>query len=750
MNWSLGVCGAAAGRRAPTIRAGMLLPAIAASWWLLAGVANAAPTPSKAPAITGTAQVGQTLTLTRGTWTDTVATDTPVVTDQWESCNGTCTPVGTANSSSYVVALSDAGGSIEVAESATDAVVTTPVPGLPSNVIGPVTVPLPAGGVPTISGMPQQGQPLTVTHGNWSNSPTSFTDQWAVCTGAVCTAIAGQIGTTYTPTAADVGHTIDVVETAANAGGTSLPATSSQTAVVTGNKTAPSIAGVAQEGQILRLTQGVWTNSPTSVTDQWQSCAGAVCAPVGTSSTYLVAPTDVGHTIQVVETATKPPALPLTATAATGTVSPLSPPIDILPPGISGTPQQGQTLTLAHGTWMNSAALIADQWQQCDVFGANCVALPGQTGATYTLTPGDVGHAIGVVETASNDGGAGLPAASGRTTAVSATSATTVVAFSSNAPTTNQTVALVATISSSSGNANPSGTVSFFAGSSAISSCTGKVVKGGQTVTVICPAGFPAGNPQIFAVYQRGPGSLVDGSTSAATTIAIGRDSTSVSLATTKRVRVGKRAMYSAAIVLPVSNSGPIQPTGSIEFLDGGHPIPACASEPLTNLGATCTVSYQSAGTHQIFAVYSGDANFAGSTSSASSVQIAKGATKTPAVLGFVRSLLAWSFFYHPTYTQVMQFKVSAVVKRTTIVLTCRGGGCPFVKLQLAPTHRSSINLLPRFERHRLRPGAQLTLSFTHPNWVGKYYSFTIRAGAPPALGQKCLAVGRSVPGGGC
>ncbi|HEV3390592.1 MAG TPA: Ig-like domain repeat protein, partial [Solirubrobacteraceae bacterium] len=566
-----------------------------------------------------------------------------------------------------------------------------------------------------------------------------------------CTAVGVLNSATYVLAATDVGHTIKVLETAADAAGTAPAVASLPTGAVTGNKTPPSIAGIAQEGQVLRLTKGVWTDSPTLVTDQWQSCVGVVCNPVGTlnSLTYLVAPTDVGHTIQVVETATNALLPALTATAATGSVSPLSPPVNVAAPGISGTPQQGQTLTLALGIWMNSPASITDQWQQCDAFGANCVALPGQTGTTYALTPGDVGHTIGVVETASNDGGAGLPAASGHTTAVTATSFTSVVAFSSNAPTTNQTVTLVATISSSSGNASPSGSVTFFNGSGAIGGCTGKPVNGGTTVTVICPAGFGAGTAQISAAYQPGPGSLVVGSTSAPTSIAIGRDSTSVSLAVTSQVNVNSTATYSAALVLPSSNSGPIGPTGSIAFLDGGQPIPGCGSQQMTNLTATCTQSYNSTGTHQISAVYSGDANFAGSTSSGSSVQVVKSGAIT--ALGFVKSLLRWSFFYHPTYTSVMQFVVSQIAQGTTVELQCQGNGCAFKKVLLTPRHkRRSMNLLARFDHKKLKPGTRVTVRVVHPNWVGKFFSFTIRAGAAPVVSQTCIPVGKTNPGSGC
>ncbi len=89
-------------------------------------------------------------------------------------------------------------------------------------------------GVPTITGTPQSGQILTEHSGTWSNEPTSFAYQWLQCDslGASCLPIGGASSQTYTVTAGDVGHTIEVQETAANAGGSSTPATSVQTAVV--------------------------------------------------------------------------------------------------------------------------------------------------------------------------------------------------------------------------------------------------------------------------------------------------------------------------------------------------------------------------------------------------------------------------------------------------------------------------------------------------------------------------------------
>jgi YVTN family beta-propeller protein len=87
---------------------------------------------------------------------------------------------------------------------------------------------------PSIAGNAAEGQMLTEAHGSWTNSPTSFKYQWEDCdsSGNSCTAITGATGQTYKLAVSDVGHTIRVTESASNAGGSSAPASSHQTAVV--------------------------------------------------------------------------------------------------------------------------------------------------------------------------------------------------------------------------------------------------------------------------------------------------------------------------------------------------------------------------------------------------------------------------------------------------------------------------------------------------------------------------------------
>lgn len=87
---------------------------------------------------------------------------------------------------------------------------------------------------PTVSGVAEQTQVLTQTAGGWSVGPTSRSLQWERCNaiGTACVAIAGANGHTYTLTPADVGSTIRVQETAANAAGIGAPAASTATPAV--------------------------------------------------------------------------------------------------------------------------------------------------------------------------------------------------------------------------------------------------------------------------------------------------------------------------------------------------------------------------------------------------------------------------------------------------------------------------------------------------------------------------------------
>ena len=103
-----------------------------------------------------------------------------------------------------------------------------------------------------------------------------------------------------------------------------------------------------------------------------------------------------------------------------------SPPVASAPPAITGTTTAGQQLTAAHGTWTNSPTSYTETWQRCDSAGSACLAIPGASGQTYTLTASDVGHTLRVSEVAVGLGGSGAPSVSPATAIVKAAPAAPV------------------------------------------------------------------------------------------------------------------------------------------------------------------------------------------------------------------------------------------------------------------------------------------------------------------------------------
>src|SRR3990170_1268719 len=90
--------------------------------------------------------------------------------------------------------------------------------------------------LPTIEGDPRVGNTLAAGNGLWANAPTSFTYDWERCdgTGKGCAPVAAATSKTYKLGSNDVGSTLVVIVTAANADG-STSANSKPSEVVAAN-----------------------------------------------------------------------------------------------------------------------------------------------------------------------------------------------------------------------------------------------------------------------------------------------------------------------------------------------------------------------------------------------------------------------------------------------------------------------------------------------------------------------------------
>ncbi len=270
---------------------------------------------------------------------------------------------------------------------------------------------------PTINGSAQEGKTLTASSGSWSGTtPITFMYQWQRCSssGASCVNISGANAQTYTIAIDDVTHTIVVNVTAHNSGGTASKP-SAATAVVTGatppsNTAIPAITGSTAVGWTLTATDGTWSGTaPITYTYRWRRCAtsGASCSDVSgaTAKTYQLVSGDAGHTMRVVVTATNPAGSGQATSNATNTIQ-VTAPGSTTAPAITGTPTQGQTLTVTQGEWIGAPPIsYTFAWERCDSSGNNCVAIAGATHTTYVLTSADAGHDIRATVTAGNSSG---------------------------------------------------------------------------------------------------------------------------------------------------------------------------------------------------------------------------------------------------------------------------------------------------------------------------------------------------------
>ncbi len=276
---------------------------------------GAPPINTAPPSITGVAKESQILTEVNGTWNPTPTSRSY----QWEDCNtagGDCAAIAGADHQTYQLTIDDVGSTIRVTESATASGVTSDR--VESAQTATVTALPPLNTAPpTISGTLESGQVLTEAHGSWSNDPTSFTDRWEDCdsTGSGCSSIAGATAQKYKLTSADVGHTIRVIESAANSGGSGTPTSSTATAIITApaptssppnNSAIPTISGIPMVGVHLHASTGAWSGTPPpSFSYQWQLCKPACTNIAGASAnTFKPSKADKKSRIRVIVSAT--------------------------------------------------------------------------------------------------------------------------------------------------------------------------------------------------------------------------------------------------------------------------------------------------------------------------------------------------------------------------------------------------------------------------------------------------------------
>jgi hypothetical protein len=262
------------------------------------------------PSLSGTALVGQTLTVAAPRWTSAAAGPAKF---GWLRCNANvrrCTRIVGATTNTYSLTSADAGRVLVAGVTVARLTVLSAASAVVRAQPGPVAL---AG--PSIGGTLQAGEQLTGTAGVWSgNGGISYTYQWYRCNakGARCGTIRGATRNTYREVAADVAHTLALTVRATDTTGTTAAYSSLAGLVALPNaslaaRAQPALAGSPAVGQELTVTGGAYTTTPSALTYAWLRCNanGRACTPIAGAAgdSYTVAADDAGHALIAAVTA---------------------------------------------------------------------------------------------------------------------------------------------------------------------------------------------------------------------------------------------------------------------------------------------------------------------------------------------------------------------------------------------------------------------------------------------------------------
>ena len=343
------------------------------------------PTGTASPVISGTAQQGQTLAVSNGTWGNAPTT----FAYQWRRCNtsgSSCVAIGGATQPTYVLAGPDVGATIRADVSATNTYGSTTAT---SSQTGAVT----AGGgattgtfgVTTIGG---QSDPITIDRKRVNGftlgvdaGVTKLTMYLAPGSKSGSELVKGVI---YSDSAgrpaALLGVTSErVFQSTSAAGWYDLPF-GAPVSLTAGRYWIGTISGGTARVASLR-----YATSSASRAYNSNSYTSGPTNPFGTPSVD-------GELMSVYATYTTQSGPP-------------APPVNTGLPVISGQAQQGQTLTVSNGNWSNSPTSFAYQWLRCDSGGAGCTSLGSATQAAYVVAAADVGATLRATVAATNTGG---------------------------------------------------------------------------------------------------------------------------------------------------------------------------------------------------------------------------------------------------------------------------------------------------------------------------------------------------------
>ena len=273
--------------------------------FLTSALAEPAPnTPATgAPSISGTAQVGETLTADVSRIADADGLDNAAFAYQWVADDA---DIEGATDSSYTLADGDEGKAVKVRVSFTDDAGNEET--LTSESTGEVAAKpnTPATGLPTIGGTAQVGETLTADVSGIADEDglgnAAFAHQWV----AADTDIEGATGPTYEPTEDDAGKSVRVRVSFTDDAGHEESLTSEATAAIAARPNTPAtgqpaITGTAQVGETLTAdTSGIAdADGLDNAAFAYQWVADDADIDGATNPTYTLADSEEGKTVKV-------------------------------------------------------------------------------------------------------------------------------------------------------------------------------------------------------------------------------------------------------------------------------------------------------------------------------------------------------------------------------------------------------------------------------------------------------------------
>jgi hypothetical protein len=361
------------------------------------GPPEEAPQSKAPPTISGTPEVGKTLTCSQGEWS---GSPPPTFTYLWLRDKETAIPGAT--SSSYTVKEEDAthklscrvtakNGAGEAAAESTGVLIKGEAP---RSVLPP-----------KVQGTARVGSTLTCNEGTWSGSkPITFKIEWLRNRGST-----GATGSAYVVQQPDEGQKLSCRVTAENLAGFAI-AVSEEVTIAGEPIRATGVPKIewAQEGETLACSKGSWSQPPVKEEYAWvrenPTNGAKETQRAATEPRYQVGNEDLGTVLYCVVTAFNSRNESASATSEGFPVPKGSgtPPEEIRPPTVTSSTESirvGTTLTCQKGEWTN-ATNFAYQWLR------EGVAIPNETLQRHVVEAADQGTQLACIVTAENSAGA--------------------------------------------------------------------------------------------------------------------------------------------------------------------------------------------------------------------------------------------------------------------------------------------------------------------------------------------------------